>query len=292
MMPPEHFGRLFVLKKGEIAGRAEPVGERRAVRSRVVRSRTDRFLVLLLCLMFGTACGRGAAAQSTGAQSEAVQSTGMQSEAVQSTGAQSEAAQSTGAQSEAVQSTGVQSEVAQSTAMQGAKLEDGVYPVEVTLSGGSGRASLQTPTELTVQDGVMTVLLIWNSSHYDYMLVDGKKYMGEVKEEHSVFHIPIQTLQEPLSVTADTTAMSRPHEIEYTLSFRREEGKAPKACEAEYGTPGAGQAAGEAEVPRVDGSEADEQTADLSSKDAGKKAVPSAFEVNSREQTEEEKQVN
>lgn len=282
MMPPEHFGRLFVLKKDEIAGRAEPVGERRAVRSRVVRSRTDRFLVLLLCLMFGTACGRGAAAQSTGVQSEAVQSTD----------AQSEATQSTGAQSEADQSTGVQSEVAQSTAMQGAKLEDGIYPVEVTLSGGSGRASLRTPTELTVQDGVMTVLLIWNSSHYDYMLVDGKKYMGEVKEEHSVFHIPIQTLQEPLSVTADTTAMSRPHEIEYTLSFRREEGKAPKACEAECGTPGAGQEAGEAEVPRVDGSEADEQAADLSSKDAGKKAVPSAFEVNSREQTEEEKQVN
>lgn len=282
MMPPEHFGRLFVLKKGEIAGQAEPVGERRAVRSRVVRSRTDRFLVLLLCLMFGTACGRGAAAQSTGAQSEAVQSTD----------AQSEAAQSTGVQSEAAQSTGVQSEVAQSTAMQGAKLEDGVYPVEVTLSGGSGRASLRTPTELTVQNGVMTVLLIWNSSHYDYMLVDGKKYMGEVKEEHSVFHIPIQTLQEPLSVTADTTAMSRPHEIEYTLSFRREEGKAPKACEAEYGTPGVGQAAGEADVPRLDGSEADEQAADLSSKDAGKKAVPSAFEVNSREQTEEEKQVN
>ena len=272
MMPLEHFGRLFVLKKGEIAGRAEPVGERRAVRSRVVRSRTDRFLVLLLCLMFGTACGRGAAAQSTGVQSGAVQSTD--------------------AQSEADQSTGVQSEVAQSTAMQGAKLEDGVYPVEVTLSGGSGRASLRTPTELTVQDGVMTVLLIWNSSHYDYMLVDGKKYMGEVKEEHSVFHIPIQTLQEPLSVTADTTAMSRPHEIEYTLSFRREEGKAPKTCEAEYGTPGAGQEAGEAEVPRVDGSEADEQTADLSSKGARKKAVPSAFEVNSREQTEEEKQVN
>lgn len=232
------------------------------MRSRAVRSRTNRFLVLLLCLMFGTACGRGAAAQSTGAQSAAVQS------------------------------TGVQSEVAQSTAMQGAKLEDGIYPVEVTLSGGSGRASLRTPTELTVQNGVMTVLLIWNSSHYDYMLVDGKKYMGEVKEEHSVFHIPIQTLQEPLSVTADTTAMSRPHEIEYTLSFRREEGKAPKACEAEYGTPGAGQAAGEADVPRLDGSEADEQAADLSSKDAGKKAVPSAFEVNSREQTEEEKQVN
>lgn len=281
-MPPEHFGRLFVLKKGEIAGRAEPVGERRAVRSRAVRSRTNRFLVLLLCLMFGTACGRGAAAQSTDAQSEAVQSTG----------AQSEAAQSTGEQSEAAQSTGVQSEVAQSTAMQGAKLEDGVYPVEVTLSGGSGRASLRTPTELTVQDGVMTVLLIWNSSHYDYMLVNGKKYMGEVKEEHSVFHIPIQTLQEPLAVTADTTAMSRPHEIEYTLSFRREEGKAPKACEAECGTPGAGQAAGEAEVPRVDGSEADEQAADLSSKDAGKKVVPSAFKVNSREQTGEEKQVN
>lgn len=281
MMPPEHFGRLFVLKKRRDR-RAEPVGERRAVRSRVVRSRTNRCLVLLLCLMFGTACGRGAAAQSTG----------MQSEAAQSTDAQSEAAQSTGAQSEADQSTGVQSEVAQSTAMQGAKLEDGVYPVEVTLSGGSGRASLRTPTELTVQNGVMTVLLIWNSSHYDYMLVDGKKYMGEVKEEHSVFHIPIQTLQEPLSVTADTTAMSRPHEIEYTLSFRREEGKTPKACEAEYGTPGAGQAAGEAEVPRLDGSEADEQAADLSSKDAGKKAVPSAFEVNSREQTEEEKQVN
>ena len=32
-------------------------------------------------------------------------------------------------------------------------LSDGEYTVEVTLEGGSGRASIQSPTELTIENG-------------------------------------------------------------------------------------------------------------------------------------------
>ena len=36
---------------------------------------------------------------------------------------------------------------------------------------------------------------------------------------NSVFEIPVAALDTALAVTADTTAMSTPHEIEYTLTF-------------------------------------------------------------------------
>ena len=51
---------------------------------------------------------------------------------------------------------------------------DGTYTCDVTLEGGSGRATVESPAALTVADG---------------------------------------------KVTADTVAMSTPHEIEYTLTF-------------------------------------------------------------------------
>ena len=96
---------------------------------------------------------------------------------------------------------------------------DGSYTCEVTLEGGSGRATVDSPAALTVADGKMTATIVWSSPNYDYMVVDGEKYLPTNTEGNSTFEIPVSALGVPLSVVADTVAMSTPHEIEYTLTF-------------------------------------------------------------------------
>ena len=99
------------------------------------------------------------------------------------------------------------------------ELEDGEYTVEVTLSGGSGRASVESPAALTVKDGEITAHLIWSSPNYDYMVVDEEKYELLDTEGNSDFEIPVKGFDYEMPVLADTIAMSEPHEIEYTLNF-------------------------------------------------------------------------
>ena len=97
--------------------------------------------------------------------------------------------------------------------------EDGSYTCAVTLTGGSGRATVESPAALTVADGAMTAVIVWSSPNYDYMLVDGEKYLPTNTEGNSTFEIPVAALDTELAVTADTVAMSTPHEIDYTLTF-------------------------------------------------------------------------
>ncbi len=101
-------------------------------------------------------------------------------------------------------------------------LEDGSYTAEVSLEGGSGRASVTSPAELTVADGSVTARIEWSSSNYDYMIVDGEKYLPVNTEGNSVFEIPVTAFDVPITVLADTTAMSKPYEIEYKLTFDSE----------------------------------------------------------------------
>ena len=98
--------------------------------------------------------------------------------------------------------------------------EDGEYSIQVDLEGGSGKASVTSPTLITVQDGAVTAHIQWSSSNYDYMIVDGEKYLP-VNEEggNSEFEIPVLAMDEAMPVIADTTAMGTPHEINYTLTF-------------------------------------------------------------------------
>lgn len=98
-------------------------------------------------------------------------------------------------------------------------LEDGQYKADVTLSGGSGRASVDSPAVITVKDGKATAKIVWSSKNYDYMVVEGEKYEPLENEENSAFEIPVAGFDFALPVSADTTAMSTPHEIEYTLTF-------------------------------------------------------------------------
>lgn len=98
-------------------------------------------------------------------------------------------------------------------------LADGTYTADVTLTGGSGRASVASPATLTVAGGKVTAKIIWSSKNYDYIKVDGEKYDAVIEDEHSAFEIPVAGFDWALPVVADTTAMSEPHEIDYTLKF-------------------------------------------------------------------------
>lgn len=97
-------------------------------------------------------------------------------------------------------------------------LSNGSYLVDVSLSGGSGRASVSSPARLTVDGDKMTARIVWSSSHYEYMIVDEVKYLPLEGEETSTFDIPI-VLDKDMEVSASTTAMGQPHLIDYTLHF-------------------------------------------------------------------------
>ncbi len=98
-------------------------------------------------------------------------------------------------------------------------LADGAYTVDVTLSGGSGRASVASPAKLTIAGGKAVATIVWSSSTYDYMKVDGTKYTPVNTDGNAAFEIPVSAFDSALPVTADTVAMSTPHEIDYTLQF-------------------------------------------------------------------------
>lgn len=101
----------------------------------------------------------------------------------------------------------------------GREFQDGTYQMEVELLGGSGRASVTSPAKVEIKDGKAVATLEWSSPNYDYMVVDGEKYLPVNTEGNSVFQIPVEAFDQDIAVIADTVAMSTPHEIEYTLNF-------------------------------------------------------------------------
>lgn len=101
----------------------------------------------------------------------------------------------------------------------GLEFQDGTYQMEVELLGGSGRASVTSPAKVEIKDGKAVATLEWSSPNYDYMVVDGEKYLPVNTEGNSVFQIPVEAFDQDIAVIADTVAMSTPHEIEYTLNF-------------------------------------------------------------------------
>ena len=98
------------------------------------------------------------------------------------------------------------------------ELTDGKHTIEVTLSGGSGRASIESPTTLVINGETLTATIVWSSPYYEYMLIDGVQYDPIQTEGNSTFEIPI-VLDEDMAVSASTIAMSEPHLVEYTLHF-------------------------------------------------------------------------
>lgn len=98
------------------------------------------------------------------------------------------------------------------------EIKDGSYTVAVTLSGGSGRAKIKSPAELTVDGGKIKAKICWDSPYYDYMEVGGEGFYPVNEGGNSVFVIDAE-LDREIPAEAETVAMSEPHMIAYTLYF-------------------------------------------------------------------------
>lgn len=97
--------------------------------------------------------------------------------------------------------------------------EDGSYEIAAVLVGGTGKANIKSPVTLKVNSKKINAEIEWDSPYYDYMIVDEIKYTPIHTEGNAVFQIPVENIEKELFVTANTTAMSQPHEIEYTIRF-------------------------------------------------------------------------
>ena len=95
-------------------------------------------------------------------------------------------------------------------------LPDGVYaPDDFTFSGGTGRVTIICP-RVTVVNGAAVAEIAFSSPNYTRVIVDGVEYAGEHTADSSIFEVPVPLNAEFL-LTGTTTAMSRPHDIDYTL---------------------------------------------------------------------------
>lgn len=144
--------------------------------------------------------------------------------------------------------------------------EDGTYQMEVELLGGSGRASVTSPAKVEIKDGKAVATLEWSSPNYDYMVVDGEKYLPVNTEGNSVFQIPVEAFDQDIAVIADTVAMSTPHEIEYTLNFHAGE-NGQNAAKADT-----------TEQEDADGAEKGQQTAAVGGNPAKTAAAPLTYD--------------
>ncbi len=115
------------------------------------------------------------------------------------------------------------------------EVPDGNYSIEVNMIGGSGRASVSSPTWLTVKDGGAYATLLWSSTYYDYLILGGRTYYNQTTDGgNSTFEIPIPVMNESFPIIADTTAMGDPVEIRYELTFYEDtiadEGQIPQVA--------------------------------------------------------------
>lgn len=133
-------------------------------------------------------------------------------------------------------------------------MADGTYTVDIELTGGTGRAGVASPAALRVTDGKAYATIQWSSSYYDYMVIEDEKYLPVNTDGNSTFEIPVKVFDEPIPVIADTTAMSTPHEIEYTMVFHMADDmmSGNSTGQKENGTEGENQEEEEAqeEIPR------------------------------------------
>lgn len=101
---------------------------------------------------------------------------------------------------------------------QSKELTDGTYSIEVTLTGGSGKAHVESPASMVIDGDSITATIVWSSPYYEYMLIDDVRYEPIQTEGNSTFEIPV-VLDSDMAVSASTIAMSQPHLVDYTLHF-------------------------------------------------------------------------
>ena len=136
-------------------------------------------------------------------------------------------------------------------------LSDGSHvPTMFTVSGGTGKVRITCP-EVVLTEGAAQARIEFSSPHYEWVKADGVQYdpvnAEDADRENSVFNLPVR-LDEEMVISGLTTAMSEPHEVEYTIfiSLTRKDpaaGKAGTEEEAEAENPAGGSALSESSGP-------------------------------------------
>ena len=95
-------------------------------------------------------------------------------------------------------------------------IPDGIYENPYfSFSGGSGRVEISCE-KFIMEKGRGTADIVFSSPNYAYVISDGVKYEGSYTPDTSSFTIPAEPDKE-MKIIGCTTAMSKPHEIEYTI---------------------------------------------------------------------------
>lgn len=98
------------------------------------------------------------------------------------------------------------------------RIHDGEYTASVSLTGGSGKAYIESPCRVICEGGKVTADIVWSSPNYDFMEIDGERFYPVNEDGNSEFLIPV-VIGKDMEVSADTTAMGEPHLIGYLLRF-------------------------------------------------------------------------
>ena len=108
------------------------------------------------------------------------------------------------------------SEEAESSSVDGIPADGEYEPDSFSFSGGTGKLQI-TCDKVTIKNGKAYAVLTFSSGKIIYMKVDGEQYDPVSQtEDTSVYEVPV-SLNTNYPVIACTTAMSQPHEIEYTV---------------------------------------------------------------------------
>lgn len=99
---------------------------------------------------------------------------------------------------------------------------DGDYMIDIELQGGSGRASIDSPTKLRIDHQKYFLTVTFHSPNYDYIISQEEKYLPVNQTGNSSFEFPVKQIDGTVPIIADTVAMSTPHEIEYRLILNQE----------------------------------------------------------------------
>ena len=115
-------------------------------------------------------------------------------------------------------------------------LADGTYsPDSFSWSGGTGKLSISC-SQITISGGKAYATLVFSSGKIVYVKADGSQ-LGPVSQTDSTstYEVPV-ALNANNTILACTTAMSQPHEVEYTVYVGLEAAKKAAATKGSTGT--------------------------------------------------------
>lgn len=96
------------------------------------------------------------------------------------------------------------------------ELRNATYTAEVNVSGEDGVGQIKTPTSIYVKDQKATVVLVWDSNEYNYMIVDGETISPKSRDNGSIFWIPVTAWDEEMPLIV-SKGFDNPEELSCSL---------------------------------------------------------------------------